>query len=106
DLVDHRRWDREIWGVQHDLGRAHLYWHAAHRVFRNRRAEEEVLAGPGERRDGRSLRAFRIVLGLRRFELPDPGEALARGKALHAEWREDVDHKRRVRRSVHRVCQD
>ena len=71
--VDHRRSHREVWGIQHDLGSAHLHWHASHRVLRHGRAEEEVSAGSGERRDGWGLCAFRIVLRFRRAELPHPG---------------------------------
>jgi hypothetical protein len=85
---------------------AHLHWHTPHRVFRHGTAEEEISAGPRERREGRGLCAVRIIVGFRRAELPNPGETFARGAALHPERREDVDYKRRIRRPVHRLRQN
>ena len=44
-----------------------------------------------------------ILFRLRRDELPRPRRTLAGRQALHSQRREDVDHQRRLRRSVHRV---
>ncbi len=43
-------------------GGAHRHWHLADRLFRYRRAEEEISAAAGLRRDCRGVCAFRVDL--------------------------------------------
>ena len=77
--------------------------HAADRLLRQRGAEGEVPAEAGERRDGRRLRADRAAVGIRRARREDHRGAQRRRPALPAERPEDVDHERRLRRSVHHL---
>ena len=101
----HRRPHRQVRRLCDHLGRTHRHRHAAHRLLRHRRAEEEISAAAGRRRNRRRLRAVGGVFGLGRDELPHPRRAFSRRQALHPQRREDVDHQRRLRRSVHRFRQ-
>ncbi len=107
DGQSHRRRDRrshcQVRRLRHHLGRTHRHRHAAHRLLRHRRAEEEISAAAGGRRDRRSLRLVGSVLRFRRAELPRSRPALARRQALHPQRRKDVDHQRRLCRPLYRV---
>ena len=87
------------WGGHSGIGTA------AHRLFRHRGAEEEISAAAGGRRNRRRICLVGSLFRLRRPELPRPRRTFARRQALHPERRKDVDHQRRLRRPVHRLCQ-
>ena len=53
-------------------GSAHRHRHAAHRLFRNGRAEEEISAAAGRRRNRRRLCLVGSFFGIRCPELPRP----------------------------------
>jgi alkylation response protein AidB-like acyl-CoA dehydrogenase len=58
---------------------------------------------------GEIVGAYALVgshVGLGCHELPHSRRALARRQALHSERRKNVDHQRRLRRSVHRLRQN
>ena len=63
----------------------------------------QVPAEAGERRARRRLRAHRAAVGIRRAGREDDGRADRRRPALRAERPEDVDHQRRLRRSLHHL---
>ena len=88
------------WGAHSGIGTA------AHRLFRDGRAEKEISAEAGCRRDRRRLCAFGSLLRIGRAQLPHPRRALARWQALHPERRKDVDHQRRLCRPVHDIRED
>ncbi len=66
--------------------------------------EAEIHPQAADRRAGRRVLPQRNRLGLRRARRQNAGVAPA-GRRLRAEWREDVDHERRLRRRLHRLCQ-
>jgi hypothetical protein len=101
----HRRPHGQVRQLRRLHGRTRRHWHAAYRLLRHRRAEEEISAQAGLGRDDRRLCAVGGHQRLRRAELPHQGRALARRQALHPERREDVDHQRPLRRPVHRLRQ-
>ena len=83
----------------------HSDWDAADRLFRHGRAEEKISAAAGGGRNCWGLCFVGGVFGIRCAELPCSRSSFAGWQALHPQWREDVDHERRLRRSVHRVRQ-
>ncbi len=106
----HRRRDRrphrEVCRLRHHLGRAQRHRHAAHRVLRHRRTEEQISAAPGRGRNCRRVCPVGSVVWLGRAQLPRPRRTFGRRQALHPQRRKDVDHQRRLRRPVHRVRQN
>ncbi len=95
---------RAVCLVRHDLRRPDRTRHHAAALFRHRGAAAQVPAGPGLGRVRGRLRPQRVRLGLRCAERPRAGRPPCR-RQLRAERREDVDHQRRLRRRVHRLCQ-
>ena len=67
----------EVRRLQHYLGRAQLHRHPSNHLFRHRRTEKEIPAWTGERRNRGRVRSLRIVLRVRRPQLPHPGHAFA-----------------------------
>ena len=68
------------------------------------RAQGEIRPRPRERRHSRRLRAERVGLRFRRPRRQGARDAAAR-RQLRPQRREDVDHQRRLRRSLHRLCE-
>src|SRR5690349_5164011 len=87
------------------MGWTHGDWHAAHRLLRHRRAEEEVSAAAGIRGDCRRLCPVGVDFGFGCDELPRPRCAIGGRQALRSQWREDVDYQRWLRRPVYGVCE-
>ena len=54
------------WGAHTGIGTLPIVY------FGTEEQKKKYLPGAGQRRDGRRLRAFRIILGLRCSELPNP----------------------------------
>ena len=73
-------------------------------AVRDRGAEANVPAAAAHRRDRRRVLPERAGLGLRRPRRQDARRPPGR-RQLRAQRREDVDHQRRLRRSVHRLRQ-
>jgi len=65
--------------------------------FGTEEQKKEIPASACGRGNRWRLRLVRGLIRLGRTELPCPRRALERWQALHSQWREDVDHERRVR---------
>ena len=102
----HRRPHRAVCRLCDDLGRAHWHWPAAAGLLRHRRAEEEIFAASGGWRNRWRVCLVRGIFRFRCAELPRPGSAFLRRQTLHPQRRKDVDYQCRLRRPVHRFCQD
>ena len=90
--------------VRHDFRRADRARDHATPLLRHRGSEAALPAAARQRRDHRRLRAQRVGIGIRCARRTDARGA-AGGRQLPPHRREDVDHQRRLRRSLHRLCQ-
>ena len=103
--VVRRRADRHQPVVRRIARRAHVDRHAAARVLRHRRAEGALSAAARERRADRRVRAHRAAVRIGRARGAHHRDAHAGRPSLRAQRPEDVDHQRRLRRSVHHLRQ-
>ena len=104
-FVDRRgRGGRAVRFLRDHVRRGDRPRHHAAPVLRNRGAEAALPAGPRDRRARRRLRAERVGIRLGCARREGARRAAAR-RQLHPQRREDVDHQRRVRRPLHRLCE-
>ena len=89
-----------------DIQRPRRHRHAAHRVVWHGGTKAEIPSETGDGRVDWRLRALGVHVGFGRPELPHARRALRRWQALRAQWREDVDHQQRLRRSLHCLRED
>src|ERR1700730_1073654 len=90
----------DLWRFCRNARSACGNWHAANRLFWDRRTEEKIFAEAGDGRADWRVLFVRAAGRVRRAECADARGAQQRRHALHLERTEDVDHERRVRGCV------